>query len=171
MQHWGALGRCGICGASGTIWRNWGFSVNISWVSSQHCSLCCINIFRCNWEVTEITFKILKCCRKERWVPSCLPVLAGISLPVPWLLVGPCWSEITSPVPGPTLSFSCVVFLLQMAWMANKPGGPIPAPRWGSFLTMAWIAGRVFTSSSQCIPSLDEERLVSVFSFFITCSG
>lgn len=76
MQHWGALGRCGICGASGTIWRNWGFSVNISWVSSQHCSLCCINIFRCNWEVTEITFKILKCCRKERWVPSCLPVLA-----------------------------------------------------------------------------------------------
>lgn len=63
------------------------------------------------------------------------------------------------------------VFRLQMVWTESKPVEPIPAPRLGSFLTMAWIVGHVFTLLSPCIPFLDEDHLVSVFLFFISCYG
>ena len=41
----------------------------------------------------------------------------------------------------------------------------------GELFDQAWGVGHVFTLSSPCIPFLDEDHLVPVFLFFISCYG
>ena len=116
---------------------------------------------------------------------------AADTSPLSLYVMHPFWNTVVQVLPtwlAPDLiSFSglllAVFNFLLMAYSdpdfyASAPGHK-HVPNWvwivvgilGELFDQAWRVGHVFTLLSPCIPFLDEDHLVSVFSFFISCYG